>query len=251
MSYMMLAGYGNATRRVPVASSGCTNPGNLASAVIGKKASFATGAGVLDFAIPAATTVRALALNGVVNTASGTHTAKFDLSATTPGGTDILTTTKTLSPVDGYGGLCCWDLGQDYTGVRYVRVTLTGVSEVGLVWASPAWAITNGASYPYSTHRKDLSTVTVGDLSGIRAYAKRPRQREDSFAFEAITHDEYGAADTFDLVTGTTEQVLIIWTAPGIGSSRAPIMGTLEDTSTMTLPDPARWSAAWKVIQSL
>ncbi|MFC5353563.1 hypothetical protein [Azospirillum himalayense] len=250
MSYLMLAAYGNATRRVPLASSGCTNPQNLASAVIGKKASFPTGASVLDFAIPGATTVRALALNGLVNTASGTHTAKFDLSANTPGGTDILTTTKTLSTVDGYGGLCCWDLGQDYTGVRYVRVTFTGVSEVGLVWASPAWAMTYGPT-SYNEKRSDLSTVTTGELSGVKTFAKRPRQRVASFALDAVMLTEYSAADTLDLVSGTTEQVLVIWDPPGQGVSRAPIMGTMDEVPTMTLPDPARWTTAWSVTQSL
>lgn len=251
MTYLMLAAYGNAARLVPVASSGCTNPSNLASAVIGKKALFPTGAGVVDFTFANATTVRALALNGVVNDTSGTHTAKFDLSALAVGGTDILSTTKTLAPVDGYGGLCCWDLGQDYANVRYLRVTLAGVAEIGLVWASPAWPMTYGVAYPYSTRRKDLSTVTVGELSGVRTFAKRPRQREDSFAVEFIPHADYGAIDQLDLVTGTTEQVLIIWSPPGLGPDRGPIMGTLDETSTMTLPDAARWSAAWKITQSL
>lgn len=250
MSYLMLAAYGNATRRVPLAFSGCTNPQNLASAVIGKKASFPTGAGVVDFALPAATTVRALALNGVVNTASGTHTAQFGLSATALGGSEILSTTKTLSPVDGYGGLCCWDLEEDYEGVRYVRVTFAGVSEVGLVWASPAWPLLYGPS-SYTEKRADLSTVTTGELSGIKTFAKRPRQRVASFALDAVMHTEYDAADTLDLVTGTTEQVLVIWDPPGLGASKGPIMGTLDEVPTMTLPDPARWTTAWSITQSL
>lgn len=251
MTYLMLAAYGNAARRAPVASSGCINPSNLASSVIGKKARFPTGAGSVDFVFANPTTVRALALNGVVNDASGTHTAQFDLSALAVGGSEILTTAKTLAPVDGYGGLCCWDLEQDYAAVKFMRVTLTGVSEVGLVWASPAWPMTYGASYPYSSTRRDLSTVTVGDLSGVRTHAKRFRQREDVFTLDFIAHEDYNNADTLDLVSGTTEQILIIWDPPGRGADKGPIMGVLNEASTMTIPDAARWSSAWKITQSL
>lgn len=246
----MLAAYGNVAQRMPVASSGCVNPSNLASAVIGKKARFPAGAGVVDFTFANATTIRALALNGVVNDTSGIHTAKFDLSALAVGGTDVLSATKTLAPVDGYGGLCCWDLGQDYANVRYLRVTLAGVAEIGLVWASPAWKLTYGPT-SYNEKREDLSTVTTGDLSGVRTFAKRGRRRVVSFGLDGIMHAEYGKADALDLVAGTTQQVLVIWSPPGLGADRGPIMGTLDETPTMTLPDPARWSAAWKITQSL
>jgi hypothetical protein len=249
MTDTLLACYGNAARMTPAASSGCTNPANLASAVIGKKATFPTGAGVVDFAFSTATTIRALALNGAVNDTSGTHTAKFDLSALAAGGTDILTTTKTLAPVSGYGGLCCWDLGQDYEGVQYLRVTLTGVSEVGLIWASPAWDLRYGPS-SCTEQRRDRSNVTTGELSGVMAVAKRGRQRVVTFGIDVVLAADYDYADTLDLVSGTTEQVLFIWSPPGLGSN-GPIMGTIEEVPTMNISDPVRWSTAYKIIQSV
>lgn len=241
-------GYRNQLLTPPLGSSGVTNPGLLASPIVGRKATLSSAASV-DFNFASFAGIRMIGVDGLV-LGSGTPAITFAFSNLVPGGGELGVSVRTPALTDGYQTQA-WVLDNALATAQFCRVTFANCSAVGLCWASPILNPSIGFSVGATRRWNDLSQVTQSALTGAETVSVRPMYRSVGLRFGMVADDEFAAFDDFTRYTGSHGQVLLI---PGLADARRNrdlLLGRLSNLADASHIAPLLMEWPFEIRQSL
>ncbi len=203
---------------------------NITDPVIQKVWQTQAASAFFQFDFGSALSVGLLALFGC--SFGSSDTVRHRLSASTPGGGDLLDTGAVASGVQSGYGVHVYKLSAA-VNARYWRcdIAASAVFQVGRAWAGPFWSFARNFAPGYAEMREDLSVVTVAERSAVEYVDLGPQFRIVEFNLAQMSTADRDEARDLERLAGRNAQVVLV---PDPGSATVAKEAIIGRVALMT-----------------